>query len=295
MKVSGFTFLRNGSMLGYPFIESLKSILPLVDEMVINVGDCIDDTLERINALGSSKIRLLMNTWNPAMSDRGFVFAQQKSIAQYNCTGDWAFYLEGDEVLHEGELDRIHGAMTRHLADPRVEALAFDFQHFYGVPSQLAASPAWYRREARIIRNTIRSYSPDSLFWLVMEHNRRGRYPRAAMTGAHIYHYGHVRKVASMREKHQQVSRFWNHAPPDFPNYGQIDMLALSPFSGTHPAVMEHWLATEAETEFKIDADYRLTHRERKHRLAMRIEQLLGVDLSKKHFRLVRVSPDRAS
>ena len=31
MKVSGFTFLRNGQKLGYPFIASIRSILPLVD------------------------------------------------------------------------------------------------------------------------------------------------------------------------------------------------------------------------------------------------------------------------
>ena len=35
MKVSGFTFLRNGQKLGYPFVESIRSVLPIVDEFVI--------------------------------------------------------------------------------------------------------------------------------------------------------------------------------------------------------------------------------------------------------------------
>ena len=34
MKISGFTFLRNGQRLGYPFVASIRSILPLVDEFV---------------------------------------------------------------------------------------------------------------------------------------------------------------------------------------------------------------------------------------------------------------------
>ena len=34
MKVSGFTFLRNGQKLGYPFVASIRSILPIVDEFI---------------------------------------------------------------------------------------------------------------------------------------------------------------------------------------------------------------------------------------------------------------------
>ena len=43
MKVSGFTFLRNGQRLGYSFVASICSILPLVDEFVIALGPCEDD------------------------------------------------------------------------------------------------------------------------------------------------------------------------------------------------------------------------------------------------------------
>ena len=32
MFVSGFTFCRNVDKLGYPFVESIRSVLPLVDE-----------------------------------------------------------------------------------------------------------------------------------------------------------------------------------------------------------------------------------------------------------------------
>jgi len=45
MKVSAFTFIKNGQILDYPFIESIQSILTIVDEFVINVGESEDDTL----------------------------------------------------------------------------------------------------------------------------------------------------------------------------------------------------------------------------------------------------------
>jgi hypothetical protein len=44
MKVSGFTFLRNGQRLGCPFAAPIRSILPLVNEFVIALGPCDDDT-----------------------------------------------------------------------------------------------------------------------------------------------------------------------------------------------------------------------------------------------------------
>jgi glycosyltransferase involved in cell wall biosynthesis len=110
--ISGFTFIRNGVELGFPFEASIRSLLPLVDEFVVVVGKSNDDTLARIHAIGSPKIRVIETIWNERMADRGFVYAQQKMIAQFACTGDWAFNLEGDEVVHEAELANIRAAFS---------------------------------------------------------------------------------------------------------------------------------------------------------------------------------------
>lgn len=286
MKVSGFTFLRNGTSLGYPFIESIRSVLPICDEFVVAVGDGDDDTLERLLAMKESKLKVLETRWNEKMQDRGYVYAQQKMIAQFNCTGDWAFYLEGDEVLHERDLATITDAMARNLGRPEVEALVFDYHHFFGSPDWLATGPAWYRRAPRIIRNTIRNYSPDGLFFVVMDHNKRGRYPRAALVNAPIYHYGHVRSIAAMREKNRRVGKYWNHDHPLFNGY-VIDPQALVAFDGDHPAVVRHWLATEAETGFTPDHNHQPDRRERRHRRLQWLERLIGRDLTKKHYTLV--------
>lgn len=286
MKVSGFTFIRNGSVLGYPFLESISSALPICDEFVVAVGESNDDTRQRLQTIESPKLRIIETRWNEQMRVRGYVYAQQKMIAQFNCIGDWAFYLEGDEVLHESELSAIHDSMTRHLPNLHVEALVFDYFHFYGSPDWLAVSPGWYRRAPRIIRNTIRAYCPDGLFFVVMDKNKRGRYPRAALANASIYHYGHVRALPKMKEKLQQVSRYWNHSPQPFPRY-QIDPKALQPFTGDHPSVMTHWLAHDAEWNFLPNPNHNPTPRERRHRYLMHLESWFGLELSRKHFRLV--------
>jgi hypothetical protein len=283
--ISGFTFLRNGLKLGFPFEASIRSLLPLVDEFVIAVGESEDDTLQRIHAINDPKIRIIETIWNERMTERGFVYAQQKMIAQYACTGDWAFYLEGDEILHEKDLPAIQTALKNHHSNPEVEALVFDYHHFYGSPDWLAISPAWYRRECRLIRNTIRTYAPDGQFWVVMDKHRRGRMPKAALANAHIYHYGHVRKTHYMQSKLDQVSKYWSGSAPTV--IYDIDPHAIEKFTGHHPAIISEWLATEAEQTFNPNPLHILTRRERRHRFMMKLEKWLGQDLSHKHYRLV--------
>lgn len=287
MKISGFTFLRNAESFGYPFVQSIRSLLPLVDEYVIALGPCADATEERIRAIGDPKIRILPTTWNERMRNdrrvKGFIYGQQKSIALFNCTGDWAFYLEGDEVLHEKDLPSIRAAMERHVDDPRVEALYFDYLHFYGNARTIAWSPAWYRRAPRVLRNNIPAWAPKGLFFTVLDDAKRGRYPYAAHGGGTIYHYGWVRGQERMQATREQNHRFWSSDPTRI-DLGAIDPRVLREFTGTHPALMRDWLQP-ADEVFQPDPNHRLTRRERKHRWMMAAERLLGVDLTKKHYR----------
>ena len=283
MKVSGFTFIKNAEMLGYPFIESIQSVLPIVDEFIIAVGKSEDNTLEIIKSIKNDKIRIIETQWNESMQDRGYVYAQQKMTAQFSCTGDWAFYLEGDEVLHEKDLDTIRNTMERHLGNPEVEALYFDYYHFYGRPDQVGI--AGYKRAPRIIRNTIRNYSPDGLFFVVMDKNKKGRYPKAAYAGCYIYHYGHVRKVERNNEKIKQVGKYWGDEEPDaFSTYGNIDLAEIRPFTGTHPKIVKDWLRTEAELVFNQNPNYQVTFKDKKHRIRFWLDEKLGWDISKKHY-----------
>jgi hypothetical protein len=290
MKVSGFTFLRNGQKFGYPFVASIRSILSIVDEFVVALGPCDDDTERMLRDVGNSKIRIIPTQWNerlrPDYSVKGFVYGQQKSIALFNCTGDWAFYLEADEVVHEDDLPKIRAAMERYLADDRVEALAFDYLHFYGNANTYLWSPGWYRSEVRILRNTIPAWSSESLFFNVVVDHKRSRQPRAAHTGAKIYHYGWVRSEEQMNLKSAAVLKYWQNRPDGAADYTQIDPATLKLFTGSHPKVIQSWLP-KAEGIFRADPNHRLTAREKKHRRLLWLEQTLGLRFDKKHYRLL--------
>jgi len=285
MKVSGFTFLRDAEISGYPFIESIESILPIVDEFICVIGKSEDSTREKVEALKNPKIRIVDSKWNESMQDRGFVYGQQKMIAQYNCSGDWAFYLEADEVLHEDELPLIHDLMQKHLEAPEVEAFYFNFYHFYGTSDQIGI--AGYRKAPRIIRNTLRTIAPDGLFWVVLDKNKIGRYPRAISANANIYHYGHCRKIIKMAEKLKRVGKYWGSDHGSFNGYGDIDLAELRPFEGTHPKVMNEWIETKSEKSFKQNPHFKPSRRDIRNRVRFAIERIFNVEISKKHFKAI--------
>src|SRR5881398_2149253 len=127
MKVSGFTFCRNAVRYDYPVVESIRSILPIVDEFIINVGRCEDGTLELIRSIGDPKIRIVESVWDETLRKDGLIYSQETNIALASCTGDWAFYLQADEVVHEGDLPQILEAMRDNLGNTEVLGLLFRY------------------------------------------------------------------------------------------------------------------------------------------------------------------------
>ena len=74
MKISGFTFIRNGNLMGYPFKESIMSALPLVEEFVVVVCESTDDTKKELERLRDEnpKIKLIDSDWNITKKERQY-------------------------------------------------------------------------------------------------------------------------------------------------------------------------------------------------------------------------------
>ena len=176
--------------------------------------------------------------------------------------------------------------MESHLDDANVEALVFDFYHFYGNAMSYLDSPGWYRSEARIIKSSIRSYAPDGLFWLVLDSNKKGRYPRAKKIGAYCYHYGWVRSEDQMNLKSQKVQQYWGNLPVMI-DYSQIDQSIIKEFLGSHPKIISSWLPKSLKV-FNADPEYKISSKQKKHRIVIKLEGLLGMEFSKKHYKLVK-------
>jgi hypothetical protein len=177
--------------------------------------------------------------------------------------------------------------MEKYLNDERVEALAFDYLHFYGNKNTIAWSPGWYRSEVRIIRNTIPAWSSEALFFNVVASHKKSRQPRAAHTGATIYHYGWLKTEQQINMRKQSVAKYWSQSRRSPVVYAEIDPQILRLFPGTHPKVVQSWLPP-ADGLFQASLNHKLTTREKKHRLMLQLERWLGFRFNKKHYRLVR-------
>src|SRR4051812_17897796 len=103
MMISGFTLIRNGIEFDYPFMQSIRSMLPLVDELIINVGKGTDDTLKVIRDFSKSaegkKLRIFESDWkldDPEKKRGGLILSEQTNLSLDHCKGDWCLYLQAD-------------------------------------------------------------------------------------------------------------------------------------------------------------------------------------------------------
>jgi glycosyltransferase involved in cell wall biosynthesis len=241
VRISAFTFVRNAIDLYYPVVESITSILPICDEFVIAAGDSTDGTTELLRAINDPKIRIIDTVWDPSQFVRAAIYAVQTNIALDACNGDWAFYLQADEVVHERYLPGLVERMHHYLPDRRVNGLLCDYVHFYADYNHYQAAHGWYRREVRIVRTGVgaRSWGGAQGF------RRNGQKLHVALAGAEIFHYGWVRPPRQMRRKAfaldsaekglETARRAYGDLDRDF-NFGQLH--GLERFTGSHPRVM---------------------------------------------------------
>ena len=75
MKISGFTIIRNAVINDYPIVEAIRSILPVVDEMIVSIGKSEDNTEELIRSIDSDKIKIHHSTWDMSLRKGGKVLA----------------------------------------------------------------------------------------------------------------------------------------------------------------------------------------------------------------------------
>lgn len=238
--------VRNALLLDYPIVEAICSILPLCDEFVIAVGKGEDGTLEAIRGIGDPKIRIIETEWDSAHFVHGKINAVQSNIALDACTGDWCFYIQADEVVHEADHPMIREAMERYLDDPRVEGLLFDYLHFWGDYDRYHTARNWYRREVRVIRGGIgiRSWKSAQGF------RKDEKKIHVKHCKARIFHYGWVRHPSFMKKKTIALDRLHHDEswvkdrhpdPKEAFRYGTLQHLAK--FRGTHPKVMSERIA----------------------------------------------------
>jgi len=254
MTISGFTFVRDGVRLGYPFEASLRSLQALCDEVVVNVGISTDDTLARVRALDDGRLVVFESRWDESLRQGGRVLAVQTDLALARCRGEWCVYLQADEVLHEDDSAVIRAAMASANARPDVDGLRFRYRHFYGSFHTVGISRRWYRHEVRAFKSGRGTFSWRDAQGFRCHGDDAASEPRKLRvvdSGACICHYGWVRPPQQMLEKTRAFERLYrDDAAVENALVDRVDGARyrydvdekVRPFAGTHPAVMRPWV-----------------------------------------------------
>ena len=290
MKVVGFTFVRNAIKYDYPVLESINSLLPLCNELVVAVGNSEDDTLGLIQRINSPKIRIIETVWDDSLREGGRVLAVEtdKALAAVPADADWAIYLQADEVLHEANYAAIRAGMERWKDDKSVQGLLLNYRHFYGSYDYVGDSYRWYRREIRIVRPGIgvASYRDAQGFRLADNSKLRVK-----LLDATVHHYGWVKTPAAMQRKQETFNKLWhsdewvaqNVAPAEEFDYSQVD--SLQRFTGTHPQVM---LGRIRQQNWRYDHDMSRNQHRFKDQFKRWLEQLTGYRMGEyRNYKLV--------
>lgn len=277
MKISGFTIIKNAVLNDYPVIEAITSILPIVDEMIVLIGDSNDETEKLIRTIESHKIKIHYSVWETEKYTGGTVLAAEtnKALALVDPESTWAFYIQADEAVHEKYYPVIQAACEKYKDDEKVEGLLFRYLHFYGTYDYIGDSRKWYTKEVRIIRNnqSIQSYR-DAQGFRVGE-----RKIRVKQIAAYIHHYGWVRSAETMKAKNIHVAEVWhkgdalNQYKLGDPSYNFEDFDSLELFTGTHPEVYQQRIK-EKNWNYKLDITKKRFSF--KNRLLYYVEKLTG-------------------
>jgi hypothetical protein len=242
MKISGFTLVRNAELLDFPIEASIRSILPICDEVVVNVGYSEDRTLEIVRSIADPKVRVLETEWD--LGRGGALLREETLRAMRACRHPWGVCIQADEVLHESGAPRLRAAIEAADSDRGIEGMVVRYHHIFGSPDREAVNRRWYRREVRAVRLDpaagVEPYRDAQGFRVGPERRRI----RARLVDAEVFHYGWIRSAAALRARGEVDRQLYpgRWVPPSEAAAVLRWFPGLRPFGGEHPAVARDWV-----------------------------------------------------
>lgn len=274
MKVSGFTMVRNATVLDFPLEASLRSLLPAVDELVVNVGRSDDDTMARVRSIDDPKVRIVESVWDPSRGPA--MLADETNRAMAACRFPWGIYIQADEVLQDGAATLLRAAIESASQRPEVEGVVVDYLHFYGGFDHVATNRRWYRREVRAVRlgmaDAVHSFR-DAQGFRVGAADRRIRAVRSA---AVMHHYGWARPAWALHAKRQADREIYHWRQDQDVARPLLPWIpGIRTFRGRHPSVALDWIESRRGGGNLIEARHIHPHQV-VQLISLGIEQVTG-------------------
>lgn len=237
--------IRNGVRLDYCFVEAIRSMLPICDQIVVSESDSDDGTKEVLHSLSQqhSQIRIVAFPWPDPRGDTLF-YPRWLNSARKHLDTDWACYLDADEVFHE----KSYSLISKVVSQGKV-AKCYRWNFWSDAQSLIPAGECCGVDVIRIGPRHLDFPSdyptPESAEISAL----------AQKVPISIMHYGFLRKRKAFFEKAKSVQRIWANgydsrleaADKDGGNWMKNPIVApwinrLDKFKGTHPEIIHDWL-----------------------------------------------------
>ena len=135
--ISSYSTSYNCIKSGYPWKESISSVLPFSSEVVIVDGGSDDGTYEELKSWEEKeeKLRVYQNKVNWGTNESRVSDGQQKAMARSLCKGEFCFQIDADEVFHEDGIEKIVD-IAKHM--PRnIDILCLPVVEYWGISGKI--------------------------------------------------------------------------------------------------------------------------------------------------------------
>lgn len=258
MKLGAFTYVYNATAFDYPFEESVRSVLPAVDQLVICECRSTDNTLEiaqRLQAEFPDKIKIVRRNWVKH-------FTQIASVANFamdalNDDIEFAYQIQADEVLHENSIGML-AQMPEQIRDEKKTAARVNFTHF--MANYETTFPFCYDKLVRIAsRKKMWEIIGDGVQFAKVSMGRESVPEEEILdTAIDVFHYGKVKDPERGWQKEWEFQQLYKDI--GFPDPKMMQMVektgkqtcdyvflfedhvkngTIKKFTGTHPFVMK--------------------------------------------------------
>jgi glycosyltransferase involved in cell wall biosynthesis len=249
MTLGGNVCIRNGIDLDFCWRESVKSLLPVCDVVVICDGCSDDGTQEEIRewAKTEPKIQLCVYDWPYPKGDIEF-WVKWLNYARDHLHTDWHIQLDADEILSEKSYAEVLSRKTNYKHTLWCKRYNFWRDHRNLIPSGVALSD-------RVVR-----MAPTEV-WLPSDgphppgHIGHKAIEMAVHSNIEIFHYGFLRKRDALFKKDKGLLEMFLNTTDDRmtevekrPGNWMEDIKgvewinSLVHYGGEHPKVIHEWL-----------------------------------------------------
>jgi hypothetical protein len=239
MTLGGLVIVHNAIEHDYCVRESIQSLLPICDKVLVVECESTDGTQKLLSDMAEkeSKIRIIHRPWNPSLNMQWMRDLTADTKGEIGT--DWYIAMDADEIIDP----RGYCWVQEHVAKfsktkvcASMYRLTFWKDHKHVIPEGIICNHICPR-----VGPVSESLCGDLI------------YPKECkQIDARIYHYGHIRKRDAWVKKSVKCHQWALGSVPDHWKKAEAgDMSAvdncvpdstLVPFTGSHPILMYEWL-----------------------------------------------------